>query len=72
MTPFAASIRNLRRLGSSLLATDLLLRGGLLLLLGLADGGDTGDSSLAQVSAVAVLGSLVGDGLVGAIEKASR
>lgn len=47
-----------------LVASELLLSLGLDGELGTADGRDTLDSELTEVGAVAVLGSLVGDGLV--------
>jgi len=47
------------------LSTTGLLGGGILLgLLGATDGADTGNGLLAEVSTVAVLGSLVGNTLV--------
>lgn len=65
--------RHLRRLlgGSGLLGlgtTGLGLGGRLGLALGAADGRDTLDSGLTEVGTVAVLGSLVGNSLVGAVE----
>lgn len=48
-----------------LVATELLLRLGLDGLVGLLDGRSTLDSGGAEVSAVRVLGDLVGNGLVG-------
>ena len=50
-----------------LLAPQLLLGRGLGLPLGLPDGGDAGDGGLPEIGAVAGLGDLAGDGLVGAI-----